>query len=75
VLAPALRKIDPDLATTVQDRYNAVVTALAPFKQSPGYLNTGFVNYITVGDTQRKTLSQLVNAFAEEMSKVAGKVA
>jgi len=75
VLAPALRKIDPDLASTVQDRYNAVVTALAPFKQSPGYLNTGFVNYVTVGDAQRKTLSQLVNAFAEEMSKVAAKVA
>jgi iron uptake system component EfeO len=75
VLAPALRTIDPDLATVVQDRYDAVVTALAPYKQNPGYLNTGFVNYTTVGDDQRKTLSQLVNAFAEEMSKVAGKVA
>jgi iron uptake system component EfeO len=75
VLAPALRKIDPDLATAVQDRYDAVVTALAPYKQNPGYLNTGFVNYATVGDTERKSLSQLVNAFAEEMSKVAGKVA
>jgi iron uptake system component EfeO len=75
VLAPALRKIDPDLAGVVQDRYDAIVTALAPYKQTPGYLNTGYVNYTTVGDAQRKTLSQLVNVFAEEMSKVAGKVA
>jgi len=35
VLAPALRKIDPDLASVVQDRYDAIVTALAPYKQSP----------------------------------------
>jgi iron uptake system component EfeO len=75
VLAPALRQIDPDLAGVVQDRYDAIVTALAPYQQNPGYLNTGFVNYTTVGDAERRTLSQLVNAFAEEMSKVAGKVA
>ena len=74
-LAPALKQIDPDLAGTVTDRYDAVVTALAPYKQSPGYLNTGFANYDTVGAAARKSLSQVVNAFAEEMSKVAGKVA
>lgn len=75
VLEPALRKIDPDLASTVRDRYQDVVTALAPYQQSPGYLNTGFVDYGTVGPAARKTLSQVVNAFAEAMSKVAGKVA
>jgi iron uptake system component EfeO len=75
VLKPALQKTDPDLATTVQDRYQEVVTALAKFKQQPGYLNTGYVNYSTVTADQRKTLSQVVNAFGEEMSKVAAKVA
>ncbi|HEX3790833.1 MAG TPA: iron uptake system protein EfeO [Pseudonocardiaceae bacterium] len=75
VLLPALQKIDPDLATTVQDRYNAVVAALAPDKQTPGYLNTGYVNYSTVGADARKALSQVVNAFGEEMSKVPAKVA
>jgi iron uptake system component EfeO len=74
-IAPALQKIDPDLASSVQDRYNDVVKALAPYKQTPGYLNTGYVNYSTVGADARKSLSQVVNAFAEEMSKVAGKVA
>ncbi|HEX9335909.1 MAG TPA: iron uptake system protein EfeO [Pseudonocardiaceae bacterium] len=74
-LAPALTKIDPDLASTVADRYHDVVTALTPYHQTPGYLNTGFVNYGTVGAPARKSLSQAVNAFAEAMSKVAGKVA
>jgi iron uptake system component EfeO len=75
VLAPALRKTDPDLVSTVRDRYQDVVKALAPYKQNPGYLNTGYVNYATVGSAARKTLSQVVNAFGEEMSKVAAKVA
>jgi iron uptake system component EfeO len=75
VLAPALRQTDPDLATTVRDRYREVVDALAKFRQRPGYLNTGFVNYTSVTAEQRRTLSQVVNAFGEEMSKVAAKVA
>ncbi|HEY3747564.1 MAG TPA: iron uptake system protein EfeO [Pseudonocardiaceae bacterium] len=75
VLVPALQKTDPDLVTTVRDRYQAVVTALKPYQQKPGYLNTGYVNYATVGSAARKSLSQVVNAFGEEMSKVAAKVA
>lgn len=74
-LAPALRKTDPDLVSVVQTRYQAVVTALAKYKQNPGYLDTGYVNYSTVGAADRRTLSQVVNAFGEEMSKVAAKVA
>jgi iron uptake system component EfeO len=75
VLVPALRKTDPDLVTTIQDRYQDVVTALKPYQSTPGYLNTGYVNYATVTQAQRKQLSQVVNAFGEEMSKVAAKVA
>jgi iron uptake system component EfeO len=75
LLAPALRRSDPDLATVVRDRYQDVVDALAKFKQQPGYLNTGYVDYSTVTAAQRRTLSQVVNAFGEELSKVAAKVA
>jgi iron uptake system component EfeO len=75
VLVPALRKTDPDLVTTIQDRYQAVVGGLKPYQSKPGYLATGYVNYATVSQAQRKQLSQLVNAFGEEMSKVAAKVA
>ena len=75
VLVPALRKTDPDLVTIIQDRYQAVVRALRPYQSKPGYLDTGYVNYATVGAAQRKALSQVVNALGEEMSKVAAKVA
>ncbi|HEX5118313.1 MAG TPA: iron uptake system protein EfeO [Pseudonocardiaceae bacterium] len=75
VLQPALQKIDPDLVSTVRDRYKAIVQSLRPFQQKPGYLDTGYVNYATVNSTQRKALSQVVNAFGEELSKVAANVA
>lgn len=74
VLVPTLNKTDPDLVQTIQDRYRAVVAALKPFQQDPGYLETGFVNYSTVTSAQRKQLSQVVNVFGAEMSKVAAKV-
>ncbi len=75
VLVPALQKTDPDLVHVIQDRYQDVVTALKPYQQQPGYLDTGYVNYATVTADKRKELSQVVNAFGEEMSKVAAKVA
>lgn len=75
VLKPALTKIDPDLVSTVVDRYKAIVTSLRPYQHQPGYLDTGYVNYATVNATERKELSQVVNAFGEELSKVAAKVA
>jgi iron uptake system component EfeO len=75
VLVPALQKTDPDLVSLIQDRDKAVETSLQPYVQKPGYLNTGFVDYSTVTSDQRKVLSQSVNALAEEISKVAEKVA
>ena len=75
VLLPALQKNAPDLAKTVQDRDAAVEAALKPYAQSPGYLNTGYVDYSTVTKDQQKTLSQAVNALGEAMSQVAAKVA
>jgi iron uptake system component EfeO len=75
VLLPALQKSAPDVAKAVQDRSTAVTAALKPYEQSPGYLNTGYVDYSTVGKDQQKVLSQAVNALGEAMSKVAAKVA
>ena len=75
VLLPALQKSAPDVAKAVQDRSAAVTAALKPYEQSPGYLNTGYVDYSTVGKDQQKVLSQAVNALGEAMSKVAAKVA
>ncbi|MFI9385137.1 iron uptake system protein EfeO [Kutzneria sp. NPDC052558] len=74
VLLPALQKSAPDLAKTVQDRDAAVEAALKPYEQSPGYLDTGYVDYSTVSKDQQKVLSQAVNALGEAMSQVAAKV-
>lgn len=74
LLLPALQKSAPEVAKTVQDRHAAVAAALKPYQQSPGYLDTGFVDYSTVTKDQQKVLSQAVNALGEAMSQVAAKV-
>ncbi len=74
LLTPYLQAHDPATITQVQDRYQAVVAALKPYQATPGYLNTGFVDYKTVTDAQRKQLSGTVNALAEALSKVPEQV-
>jgi iron uptake system component EfeO len=70
LLAPALRKTDPQLATTIAARFDAVNAALAKLKQ-----NGQFPSYDTIDKAQRRQLSQLVNALAEPLSQVAAKLA
>jgi FTR1 family protein len=69
LLAPALRKTDPELATTIAARFDAVNAALAELKQGDT-----FPSYDTIDKAQRRKLSQLVNALAEPLSKVAAKL-
>lgn len=69
LLAPALKKSDPALATTIAARFDAVNAALDKLKQGDG-----FPSYDTVSSAQRKRLSQLVDALAEPLSKVASKL-
>jgi FTR1 family protein len=69
LLAPALKKSDPALATTITSRFEAVNAALAKLKQGDA-----FPSYDTVSSAQRKRLSQLVDALAEPLSKVASKL-
>jgi iron uptake system component EfeO len=72
LLAPALKVIDPTLASTVDARFADVVTSLQPFKGT--YANSGYVDYSTVTDAQRKVLTQKVDALAEPLSQVAAEV-
>ena len=65
LLKPQLQKANPALGAQIQKRYNAVETALAKYKATPGYDNTGYVEYSTVLDPQRRQLSATVQAFAE----------
>ena len=70
LLAPALRKTDAPLATTIAARFDAVNAELATLKQ-----DGEFPSYDTIDKAQRRKLSQLVNALAEPLSTVASKLA
>jgi FTR1 family protein len=70
LLAPALRKADPELAKTIALRFDAVNARLAELKQGGA-----FPSYDTIGRAERRRLSQLVDALAEPLSKVAAKLA
>lgn len=69
LLAPALRKTDAKLASTIATRFDAVNAELATLKQGDA-----FPSYDTVDDAERRKLSQLVNALAEPLSQVAAKL-
>jgi FTR1 family protein len=69
LLAPALRKTDAQLATTIATRFDAVNAELATLKQGGQ-----FPSYDTVDAAERRKLSQLVNALAEPLSQVASKL-
>jgi iron uptake system component EfeO len=75
VLMPALKKKDPALATEVTQRYQATAAALKKYAATPGYEDTGYVDYSKVTSAQRRTLAQTVDAYAESVSKIAGKIA
>ncbi|WP_041938907.1 MULTISPECIES: iron uptake system protein EfeO [Frankia] len=69
LLEPALKSLDPTLASTVRTRFTAMDKALAPYKEG-----TGYVSYDKVTQDQRRGLSQAVDALAEPLSQVAGVV-
>jgi iron uptake system component EfeO len=71
LLRPYLAKKDPSLLSLIQRRDAAIIAQLAHYQASPGYDGTGYVEYSTVLDTQRRQLSGTVNAFAEALSKVS----
>ncbi|MCK9896784.1 iron uptake system protein EfeO [Frankia sp. AgB32] len=67
LLEPALKSLDPTLATKVRTQFTAMYKALEPYKRG-----TGYVSYDTVTQDQRRALSQAVDALAEPLSQVAG---
>src|ERR1700753_3263331 len=74
LLTPYLQKKDPSRLTQIKQRDAAVLTALSKYQASPGYDDTGYVEYSTVLDAQRRALSSSVNALAETMSKISTQV-
>lgn len=74
LLQPYLKQADPSLVAQITQEHNAVEKAIAPYKATPGYDNTGYVEYSQVLDPQRRALSAKVQAFAETLSKMSGQV-
>ncbi|HEX7162530.1 MAG TPA: iron uptake system protein EfeO [Trebonia sp.] len=71
LFTPYLRQKDPSLLSAINQRNAAVTKVLGTLKSSPGYDGTGYVEYSTVLDDQRKQLSTTVNALSEELSKLS----
>jgi iron uptake system component EfeO len=74
LLAPALQKTDPSVGAHINQRDQAVEHALDAYRATPGYDDTGYVEYSQVLDAQRRQLSATVQAFAESLSKMSGQV-
>jgi iron uptake system component EfeO len=74
LLRPYLEQKDPALLDLIQRRDAAVAGLLARYRASPGYDGTGYVEYSTVLDGQRRQLAAAVNALAEAMSQVSVQV-
>jgi iron uptake system component EfeO len=74
LLQPYLQAKAASTVSLIKQRDAAVESLLTKYKATPGYDNTGWVDYSKVTPTERKQLSTAVNALAEAMSKVSGMV-
>ena len=69
LLVPALTSVDAQLAQTVAERFATVESLLAQHREGDG-----FVPYTALTKDQVRSLAQAVDALAEPLSQVAGKV-
>ena len=71
-LQPGLGKIDSALATEVATNFTALGTVLDKYRSTTDA--SGYVQYSAITDADRTALSQALQAVAEPLSTVAGKV-
>ena len=74
LLQPYLQGRDSGLVPLIRQREATVEKLLANLKATPGYDQTGYVEYTTVTKAERRQLSTAVNALAEAMSKMSAQV-
>ncbi len=74
LLQPYLQAKAASTVSLIKARDAAVESVLTKYKATPGYDNTGWVDYSKVTQADRKQLSTAVNALAEAMSKVSSEV-
>jgi len=66
VLQPVVSDKDPDLVTTLRDRFASLDALLATY----GSVDSGFVSYTDLSDAQVKELADAVDALAEPVSQL-----
>ena len=74
LLTPFLDKKDPSLLAAIGKQNAAVATVMNTLKASPGYDDTGYIEYSAIDATQKKQLSGAINALAEDLSKLSQQV-
>ena len=70
LLKPSLAKRDKKLADQVTEKFDALYKALAPYKEQGDI----YTNYAKVSKAQRRELSQAVDALAQPLAEVGGKI-
>jgi iron uptake system component EfeO len=75
LLKPQLQQVDPTLVTEIDQRDATLATVLATFQATPGYDQTGYVEYSQVPEAQRRQLAVALNGLAESLSEMSGQVA
>jgi iron uptake system component EfeO len=71
LLQPYVQQKDASLLTQIQQRNTAITNLMTRYKASPGYDDTGYVEYTQVNSTERRQLSAAVNALAESLSQLS----
>jgi iron uptake system component EfeO len=74
LLQPYLTHQDPALLAQIRQRDAAITAQLARYQATPGYDDTGYVEYSTVLDSQRRQLAATAGALAESLSKLSVQV-
>jgi iron uptake system component EfeO len=74
LLRPYVQQKDSAVVSLIERRDAAVAGLLARYRASPGYDGTGYVEYSTVTDGQRRQLAAAVNALAEAISQISVQV-
>ncbi|MET8832093.1 iron uptake system protein EfeO [Streptomyces sp. NPDC004610] len=72
LLKPVAQENDPELVTELDRQFTALNTLLDQYRPDPSSYD--FVSYDSVGDAERKELSDAVNALAEPLSQLAAAV-
>jgi iron uptake system component EfeO len=74
LFTPYLDKKDPSLLTTISKQDAAYTKVMNTLKASPGYDDTGYIEYSAIDDTPKKQLAGAINALAEDLSKLSVQV-